>query len=314
MKKIYSFAIALLVTCSMNAQTLLYSNNFESGVGTSTIVGNGQIEVSQTPGFGSVFHNAAGGQGVRSNYLLLPTDIFANLQTSGVKELSIAFWVNKSTAVDNFWTPMFSAYGAAPAGGINTWPMMILQSRLVAQVNCSGWTDLVDADNINALNLVSTTWLDDAAWHYYAATFTETAVKIYVDGILQNAWTLNGTDGHTVAGLFSGGSGLTYICLGGNQAWNWNDPDPAYMYDDLSIYSSALTPEQITATMDAKVVTDIKTISNGNAVPVSEEFFSITGAKVGYEYTKLPKGIYIKKAIYSNGVILNTKIEKVVAQ
>lgn len=310
MKKIYFFVITLFLSLTASAQTIIYSNNFESGVGTATIVGNGKIETVQTGGFGSVFHNAAGGQAIRSNYLLLPNTIFANLQTSGSKALSIAFWVNKGTATDNFWTPIFSAYGAAPIGGKNTWPMMVLQSRLVGQVNSAGWTDLTDADNVSKINLVSAAWLDDAAWHYYTAIFTETSVKVYIDGVIQNSWTLSGTDGHTVSGLFTNGSDLKYICLGGNQAWDWGDVDPAYMYDDLAIYSNALTVAQINANILAKKTTSINPILNNNSELVGEEFFTISGAKVRADYNALNPGIYIKKSVYSNGAIKSTKIVK----
>ena len=312
MKKLYFLVFALFVSYAINAQTVIYSNNFESanGVGDATIVGNGKIESVSTGGFGHVFHNAAGGQAIRSNYLLLPQNIFANLQNSGSKELSIAFWVNKGSAIDNLWTPIFSAYGAAPIGGANTWPMMILQSRLIAQVNCAGWTDLTDADNVKALNAISTSWLDDAAWHYYTATFTETSVKVYIDGVVQNAWTCAaGVGGKSVSGLFTNGADLKYICLGGNQAWTWGDVDPAYMFDDIAIYSSALTVDQIKAKIAAKLTTAVNVL-NVNRKLVGEEFFSISGIKVGSAYNKLRAGIYIKRSVYSNGAIENTKIMK----
>ena len=279
-------------------------------------MGNGQIETVATTGFGHVFHNAAGGQAIRANYLLLPADVLANLQTSGSKELSIAFWVNKSTATNNWWSPLFSAYGAAPVAGANSWPLMILQSRLIAQVNCAGWTDFASADNVSGTNAETAAWLDDVAWHYFTATFTETSVKIYVDGVVMNAWTLNGSDGHSVGGLFTNGSDLKYICLGGNQAWDWADPDPAYMYDDLAVYSNALTVSQINAIMLAKTTaTALKPISlDTNGGLIGEEFFTINGTKVGSDYNKLKSGCYIKKAVYSNGVIKSIKIVKIEAQ
>lgn len=308
MRKLYTFAIALLAITSASAQTLVYSNNFNSGVGTSTIVGNGAIEPAAIAGYGSVFHNAAGGQGTRTNFLLLPDNVLAGSTVS--KELTIAFWVNKGTAVNNYWTPIFSAYGAAPVGGANTWPMMVLQSRLVAQVNCAGWTDLVNAENVTGTNFVSTAWLDDSAWHYYTATFTETSVKIYVDGVVKNAWNVSATGGNTVNGLFSNGADLKYICLGGNQAWNWADPDPAYLFDDLAIYSNALTPEQITSNMNAKIITGAGSLTNSQSEVISEEFYTLTGAKAGNDYSKLGRGIFVKKSVYSNGEVKNTKVEK----
>jgi len=111
---------------------------------------------------------------------------------------------------------------------------------------------------------------------------------------------------------------LKYICLGGNQAWGWNDPDPAYMFDDLAIYSNALTVAQMNAIMLAKTTTTAiqQTISDTNSQLVGEEFFTTSGAKVGVgsDYSKLKSGIYIKRSVYIDGTIKSTKIVKVEAQ
>lgn len=319
MKKIYFVMVALCLTLAGKAQTVLYSNTFDNGVADATIIGNGVIEDAVDAKFGKVFHNAATGQAIRTNYLQLPSTIFSDLQNSGSKELSIAFWVNVGTATNYWFTPLFSAYGAAPISNANTWPMMIFQSRLLAQSNCWGWNDFVAADNalatLNAqsvlVNNETTQWLDDAAWHYYTVTITETKVKVYIDGIVKNEWNCNGTDGHTVSGIFTNGSELDYICLGGNQAWTWADEDPAYMFDDVMIYSSALTQAQINATITAKLTsTAINESTKGESILVSETYFSITGENVGDEYENLPTGIYIKKATYENGVVKSTKIVK----
>ncbi len=76
--------LSLLLVCALfggaQAQTLLYSNDFEAGLGGATIVGNGTLTASGDVNHGQVFHNAAGGQATRTNYLLLPNDIFSNLQ------------------------------------------------------------------------------------------------------------------------------------------------------------------------------------------------------------------------------------------
>lgn len=320
MKKVYFLAAALCMAFVGNAQTVIYSNTFEGGVGDATIVGNGTVVTDASPAFGQVFHNAAGGQAIRTNYLLLPTNVlgaFNSANTGYPKELTVAFWVNKGTATGNFWTPIFSAYGAAPAtvpagGTNNTFPMMILQSRLVSQVNCAGWTDLTDADNVATVNTASVEWLDDNAWHYFTATFTETKVKVMVDGVVKNEWNCNGTAEHTVNGLFSNGFELDYVCLGGNQAWGWNDVDPAYKFDDVTLYSSALTSEQITANMTAKLTpTAVKLIGNAESSElVGEEYYSINGKKVASEYRVLTPGIYIKKSVYKNGEVKSEKVVK----
>jgi hypothetical protein len=234
------------------------------------------------------------------------------LQTSGKKELIIAFWVNKGTAIDYFWTPIFSAYGAAPIAGKNTWPMMVLESRLWLQLNCAGWNDFVKTDNPLGANLESTAWLDDGAWHYYTVTITASLVKVYVDGTVQNSWNVSGADGHSVAGLFTNGADLKYICLGGNQAWDWGDPDPAYLYDDVAIYSSALTIDQIKVNIAAKNPTAINQLISGPSGELTgTEYFNIGGIKVEKDFKMLKPGIYIKKSTYSNGAIKSEKIAKI---
>lgn len=310
MKKMYFALMVLIVSISLSAQTQLYFNDFNTGSGSATIVGNGQIVMAAHPAFGNVFHNAAGGQGIRSNYMLLPDNVFANLQSSGSKELTIGFWVNKGTAVDYYWTPIFSAYGAAPVAGANTWPMMALQSRGWAQVNCAGWTDFTGAQNVKGSNTESTVWLDDNAWHYYTAVFTETNVKVYIDGVVMNEWNLTGNAaGSSVSGLFSNGSDLKYICLGGNQAWNWGDPDPAYMFDDVAVYASALTQQQISNMMNTKITTSVENTNAGNEL-IKEEYFQLNGSKLQAKYCELVPGIYLKKSFMSDGSVINSKIMK----
>jgi hypothetical protein len=318
-KTILFFAIfAMACLLNVNAQNLLYSNDFEQGVGDATIVGNGVIEDDTIAGFGKVFHNAAGGQAVRTNYLLLPNNVFANLQTAASNAVTISFWVNKGTAVDYFYSPIFMAYGAAPAEGGNTWPMLALQSRGLTQINCAGWSDFTDAQNVAGTNAASTVWLDDAQWHFYTAVITPTNVKVYVDAAVVNEWNLsNEGDGNVAAGIFTNGADLTYICLGGNQAWNWNDPDPAYLFDKVKIYSDALTGEQISAlyqnpakvsagkTDNLNVVFDksSKTICVKGAGNIAAELFNINGQSIAvsatgtFETSDLSAGVYIVKVL-----------------
>lgn len=235
-----------------------YFNDFEEGAGDATVVGNGTFEDSGSEIYGQVYHNATTTGSPRTNYLQLPEDVIANVTSTGSKEMTVAFWVNVADAVNYFYSPLFSAYGKAPAktadgsGTENTWPMFILQSRLLAQVNCAGYTDFTATENVAGANKESTAWLDDKEWHYYTAAITEEEVKIYVDGVLQNEWALDSTDGHTVAGLFSNGSDLKYVCLGGNQAWTWADDDSSYQYDDIALYSTALNQKEIAEIMAAK--------------------------------------------------------------
>ena len=244
--------------------SLVYSNNFEKGIGDGcTIVGSGELETT-TDSHGTVFHNAKGGQAERTNYLLLP----ANILVDAVKvkgELTVSMDVNVGTATDYFYTPLFSAYGAAPESGANTFPMMIIQSRGLIQVNCNGWSDFTNNQNVNSTNEESTVYLDDKAWHNVTVTYTKSGAKFYVDGTVVNEWTLDGGEGSTLDGFLSeeGASQLKYICLGGNQAWDWQDPDAAYLLDNVGIYSSALTNDEIKEIINAN--------TNGTTTPPADD-------------------------------------------
>jgi len=246
--------IALGCTITSFAAEPVYFNDFESGAGDATIVGSGAIETVKDENFGKVFHNnVTGDTTVRSNYLVLPEDVLSHSAES--KQLTIQFWVNKGTAENYFYSPIFSAY--AQKNEQNIWPMFILQSRLVAQANCAGWTNYEAADCKLGLNedgalIEDTSWLDDEEWHLYTAVLDDTSLKIYIDGEAVKYWESDGTDGHNQGGLFSNGVDLKYVCLGGNQAWDWADADAAYMFDDVAIYNVALSDSEIQAVIDEK--------------------------------------------------------------
>lgn len=230
----------------------VYFNDFE-GDHDARIIGNG-VFTDDAAAFGTIFKNATGG--MRENYLLLPENVLSH--STVTKELSVGVWVNAKEAGPSGvygWSPLFMAYGNPPGNDGNTWPMFALQYRGIAQVNCAGWCDFTNEQNVKGVNTLyhfATDWLADGQWHYYTATFTETTAKIYFDGELKNEWFVPGTDGQTIAGLFSHGSDLKYVCLGGNQAWNWGDPDPGFMFDDIAIYNVELTAAEIAFIMSQK--------------------------------------------------------------
>lgn len=254
-----------------SALTPVFSLDFEGELPEGCkIVGSGKIETTDDAEHGKVFHNAVGGQEIRTNYMLLPEDTLAKaVKEKG--ELTISMDVNVGTAADYLFTPLFSAY--AQKNAENTWPMMVIQSRGLAQVNCNGWTDLTDAENVNGANDISTVYLDDKAWHKVTVTFTKEKVVYYVDGKIMNEWNVDSTQ--VVNGVVAGGlngflteegaSQLKYICLGGNQAWAWTDPDPAYLFDNVAIYSSALTSAQVRELSGVNPCTGITLTSESDA-------------------------------------------------
>jgi hypothetical protein len=229
------------------------------------VFGEGQFTSTEEEGapFGEFYQNVAG-SAPRQNYCLLPDDVLAHSAKS--HELTIGFWVSAEGFTPDQYTyaPLFTAY-AQKSAGANGAPMMALQSRGFAQVNCNGWCDFTAANNVNGKNNVYnknaweagdanhtfvSNWLEDQKWHYYTAVFTDTNCKIYLDGEVKNEWNVDGTsEGHVISGLFTNGADLKYVCLGGNQAWDWNDADSPFKFARLLIKNSATTAGEIKAQM-----------------------------------------------------------------
>ncbi|MCR5644360.1 MAG: hypothetical protein K6G32_13630 [Prevotella sp.] len=227
-------------------------------------VGNGQFATTEEEGapFGEFYQNSNGG--VRTSYCLLPEDVLAH--SAKTHELTIGFWVSAEGFTPDQYTyaPLFTAY-AQKSAGANGAPMLALQSRGFAQVNCNGWCDFTGANNVNGKNNLYnknaweagdanftfvSNWLEDQKWHYYTAVFTDTNCKIYLDGEVKNEWNVDGTtEGQVISGLFTNGADLKYVCLGGNQAWEWNDADSPFKYARLLIKNSAATAGEIKAQM-----------------------------------------------------------------
>ncbi|MBR6900305.1 MAG: hypothetical protein IKN29_08495 [Bacteroidales bacterium] len=276
------------------------------------IVGAGQFKTDETEGapFGYYFQNVPG-TAPRQNYLLLPSDVLAHSEKT--QALSIAVWVNADEAGESsayMWAPLFTAYGAAPApyngeeqyrprdNQQNTWPMLACQYRGVLQVNNAGWSDFTDAQNVKGANTLyhgDTDWLADKKWHYYTAVFEGDNAKVYFDGELKNEWNNDGTT-NTQKGLYTNGADLKYICLGGNQAWAWDDLDPGFKFAKLLIKNNAMSANEIKTQMlldypnwaqdNPEGIADIK--ANGRFA--DGIIFNIAGQRVGKDF----KGLAIK--------------------
>lgn len=257
--------------------TPVYFNDFSSTEGL-TIHGDGEFIDSEDSHFGKIYHNASDNTTAsRTNYLILPSDVLTHSGTT--QQMTIGFWVNVGKAAEssqNFWgSPIFSAYESEEKS--NTWPMFAAWAGGTMQLNCWGWTNFEGAQNDNEKkeNAYDTYWLDDAAWHYYTIVLTGTTGAIYIDGNVKNSWTMDGSDGQYIAGLFNGGAAnaLPYVCLGGLQPWGGDAVDPAFYFDDFAVYDAALSADQIKQIMANKMADD------------EEGSNDITNMNVVYDYT-----------------------------
>ena len=274
-----------------------------------SIVGNGSFTSTDEEGaiFGDYFQND--GTAVRTSYCLLPEDVLAH--SDKTHELTIAFWVSAEGFTPDQYTyaPMFTAY--TQQNTANTWPMLALQSRGFVQVNNSGWCDFTGANNVNGKNTVYNSnaweagdaayinggnWLEDQKWHYYTAVFTDTNVKVFLDGEVKNEWNIDGvTEGQIVSGLFTNGAELKYVCLGGNQAWDWNDNDAPFRFARLLIKNTKMTQGEVKAQMKAdfpgweEYASGIEAIQV-KAQPTVNAIYNMAGQQVDGGY----KGLVIK--------------------
>lgn len=277
-------------------------------------VGNGQFASTEEEGapFGDYFQND--GSAIRTSYCLLPEDVLAH--SDKTHELTIAFWVSAEGFTPDQYTyaPLFTAY--AQQNNPNTWPMLALQSRGFVQVNCNGYCDFTATNNVAGKNNVYNknaweagdanhtfvnNWLEDQKWHYYTAVFTDTNAKVYLDGEVKNEWNVDGTsEGQIISGLFTNGAELKYVCLGGNQAWDWGDNDSPFKYARLLIKNSAMSAGEIKALMTADFPTWQEYMTAIEAVKVakqnvSDAIYNLAGQRVDGSY----KGLVIKNGVKS---------------
>jgi hypothetical protein len=262
--------------------------------------GNGQFASTEEEGaiFGDFFHND--GSAVRTSYCLLPEDVLAH--SAKTEELTIAVWVRaqeEAVSANYMWAPLFTAYAADNAGGNNSWPMLACQYRGLLQVNCAGWTDYTNAQNVAGKNTEyngDADWLKDHKWHYYTAVFEGENAKVFFDGELKNEWNNDGTT-NTQKGLFSNGADLKWICLGGNQAWDWNDNDAPFDFARLLIKNTKMSANEIKSQMKADFpgyeeyhqTTGIETVKTNNVVK-NAPIYNLAGQKVNSYF----KGILIQ--------------------
>ena len=285
--------------------TPVYFNDFSSTDGL-TIKGSGEFITDADEHFGQIYHNDPNlTKLVRTNYLLLPSDVLSHSATT--KEMTIGFWVNVKNAKDFFFSPIFAAYAAEPTTGGNGWPMFVCEARGLIQLNCAGYCDFgINADPAgttynDGTPYVTSAWLDDAAWHYYTVALTSTTAKVYVDGELKNGWTVDGTSGgQVISGLFTNGSDLNYICLGGNQAWGWGDPDPAFGFDDFAVYDAALSAEQIAQIMTNKMADGEEVNNDITTIPSSFNYSAANATIRPFDAGTIMAGTNVKALTINN--------------
>ncbi len=294
-KNFILLSLLFYIAANVSAQNIVYFNDFNLSKGVNaTQVGNGTLEKCDSAGYGPVYYNVGSDDattwGVQQDYLVLGDDIFSKVVASEGFDstMTIAFWVSgmhlPEDASTYMYSVLFTAYGAAPVDGANTWPMLALETRLWCQLNdgTDGWCNFETANSVSGGNAENVDWLSDDNWHYYSISFTTTTVEQRIDNVVTNKWEYDGkSDGQRIRGIWKYADDYKYFCLGGNQAWTWPDKDASLVFDDFVVYDAVLTEEDIAAIMEAKPSMAVHTTGSDTTVyTVSDSKFEAITPKI----------------------------------
>lgn len=281
MKKLYSIMGTLALAGTAMAQTSLPNAiatiNFE-GVQSpadlgAELVGAGEFKQSADSNFGVYYqNNPEGSLTTHGNYLIIPTQGFVSCHSKSSEVFSIGFWINGYVANEkqgtgtsgHYYSTAIAAYSQANSYKTFSWPMFSARTRGILQINCNGWSDYVNEENVNGANVESNEWIQtkqvegtvtdaegnevpgmvntafDENWHYVTLTFNGINAKFYVDGEIKNEWNASNNN----YSFPSVTDALDALYLGDCGPF-FNDKDGAYAYDDIAMYATELTQDQI---------------------------------------------------------------------
>ena len=285
-------AFAMTASAQVSLPRAVYTLDFEGATTVEDVnakqVGDGELRVSSDPNFGTYYQNAPNSASATpgTNHLIVTQTALGDAATK-TKDgcVSLGFWVNPTVAntqfpdINTYYSVLFTLYSNGSYADV-TWPMFSVNTRLWMQINTAGaWDDFGDAENVNGTNFIDVTWLAqhteeqasqteagedtiinvptpfDDNWHYVALSFNsnEATTSLYVDGELKNKWN-NKPEFFTTEDFFGQLKQYKYdyLVLGGVAQWHWNDPDPAFAYDDFTVYAGELTAAQQELVMKIK--------------------------------------------------------------
>ncbi len=206
------------------------------------------------------------------------------------KSISLGFWVNPTIAntiypnISYYYSVFYSFYNAGNRGytSKDSWSNGVWSqnTRGWLQINDWGghWDDFGNEENVNGMNQISIDYLAQRTtenviengegeqetittptgfndnWHHIALVLSvqNNSATIYVDGVIFNQWTCKADFLSGSTTLLDNLEAYSDLYLGGVAQWNWNDPDPAFAYDDFTIYAGGLDTDQIELIMKIK--------------------------------------------------------------
>lgn len=208
---------------------IVSESKVSSTADSATIVGSGKIITDAQRGF--VFdNNSSGPPSLRTDYLSMPKVL------EGAKDgFTVSMYIKSYSGAEPYWSSIFNAYNDN-----QNYPLTQLGFNLIGRVNADGYVDTTDgSDN----NVASYKLMTDGNWHQVAYAVKADEIRVYCDGVEVSNVMLDGTSGKSSGVLLNSLPQLTSVNVGGNCFWE--DKDVNAFYDDIAIYHSFLTIEQL---------------------------------------------------------------------
>ena len=303
--------------------TPVYSQNFESattevgsagsnfGITGDTLSGTTGAIVTGDAAFGKYYQNMSTADAIttRTNYLtIVDATTWSNLRTAAETShaFTISFWINakvqRAKSFDSYWGAMFTGYTSA--GGTTAageWNAEEQAAHPFGPALCTAGqfrycNGANITDNMDSYRDAVVTWRNDDNWHHFSFVFSNLnqqtfTITCYLDGVQK--YSVNETASDTGIEILNN---IDRFTIGGSTP-HWNDPDNAYAYDEINIYSSALSADQVASiynekyysyTVNAVDGSDnvLKEIASGNEFP---------GTTISYSY---PRYINVNGTLY----------------
>ena len=255
-----------------------------TNIGAATIHGAGEIVTDAQRGKVFYNHSTVGVPiSIRTNYLQLDENIFKEAITKDA--FTVSMWMRFDAASVDInkefrWADIFVAYDKDGWGKL---PMTKLGVNLIGRVNNTlrddrAYFDMEDKGD----------YLADNQWHYIVFSVSEKRTNLYVDGEMISNISFNDTPGRFVGDLFTHSKNLIdMICIGGNSLWN-DDPDMVAYFDDICIYDTELSKQQMQKEMgyvSGGVSFDGQAVMEGKAIEYTIDTTVINSKEiVSYEW------------------------------
>lgn len=300
----------------------LYLLDFENAAAVTdfggTQYGSGTL-VTENGVHGQYYQNMpnATASTVFKNYLAVKpsNNPWQQLVDSNTDAFTIAFWCNATVAntkkITNEWGSLFTGYTESGTLSTRAWPYPVgpdLRYGGQFHYNNNGYCD----NNHDATRQEVMKWSKDNSWHHFAWVFSHMKDKgsfiltLYVDGTQKYSVTESISNGSYGIDMLKN---LDRFVIGGASPI-WSDPDNAYGYDDIAIYSSALTQDEVKAAIKEKNTPVVRGDANNDGAITVSDIVAIANHILG----NTPTGFNLKNADMNNDGVITVSDIVVTAQ